>query len=105
MAAWRRYEDYMRFATARTLCPNFPSRPPSGYFTVDEDGDVEAEKKHLVDNGEFDQMMMDIAKILKEAKKLIVARVNSLLDVQDLDLHVPIDINQWTQTRCDRNCR
>ena len=31
MAAW--------FATARTLCPNFPSRPPSGYFTVDEDGD------------------------------------------------------------------
>ena len=31
MAAW--------FATARTLCPSFPSRPPSGYFTVDEDGD------------------------------------------------------------------
>ena len=39
MATWRRYEDYMRFATARTLCPNVHSRPPGGYFTVDEGGD------------------------------------------------------------------
>ena len=66
---------------------------------------VEEEKKRLVDHDEYEQMMADIAKILKEAKQLIVARVISFPDVLDLDLHVPIDINQRTQTRCDRNCR